>query len=93
MICALVLDMILYLIFFSTNLMRLQNTNQKKESQIFLCHFRISKYLLDKNFLTIDVLNQKHLTKNIGKLACLFLINIFKSLTRFTDFNISCVQF
>jgi len=85
--------MILYRIFFSTIVMRRQNTKQKKEILTFLCHFKIIKYWLDKNFLTIDVLNQKSLKKNSGKLDCLFLMNNVKSLTRFTDFNISCVQF
>jgi hypothetical protein len=73
--------------------MRRQNTKQKKEILTFLCHFKIIKYLLDKNLRTIHVLNQKRLKKNSVKLDCLFLMNNVKSLTRFTDFSISCVQF
>jgi len=67
--------------------------SEKKEVLTFLCRFKITKYLLDKNFLTIDVLNQKRLKKSSGKLDCLFWMNNVKSLTEFTDFSISCVQF
>jgi len=85
--------MILYRIFFNTDVIRRQNTKQKKEILTFLCRFKIIKYFLDKSFLTIDVLILKCLKKNSGKLDCLFLMNNVKSLIRFTDFNISYVQF
>jgi len=49
--------------------------------------------MLDKNFLAIDVLNQKRLNVNSGKLDCLFLKNKVKSLIRFAYINIRCVQF
>lgn len=87
------LDMLLYLIFFTTHVIRRQESEQRPDIVICLCHFKIRKYSIDENVLTVDLLNQKRLTKNNARLIYLCLINFVDSLIRFIYFDIKCVHF